>query len=343
MGSFGDFKVAFMNAEINKDFVFKYLSGKSSAVQKQVLDEWVRLPANEELFYAWLVEFEYQNPQYLTNLPRAIEQFYAAAEQVDTQPYGGEVMEVEPSNWTLPRWTWLAAASLIGAILLSSLIFKENILYKKYGTAYGQTQTLWLEDSSKVVLNANSSLRVPRFGFGPSTREVHLVGEASFYVTHQAQNQKFVVKTSNNLDVIVLGTEFTVYARQQKAKVVLNKGKVRLAYEAGKVRRQHTMKPGELVTLDQHNQLTQKMTEEPHKYAAWQNHRFEFEDTPLREFAELMQENYGIKVLIRDDSLANRTLVGSYRAENPEELLDIVSKIFGLTIRREGNTVVLTQ
>ena len=64
-----------MNAVINKEFIFSYLAGKSTALQKQWVDEWVKDPAHEELFYQWLVEYEYQQPQYLTDVNGAVERF----------------------------------------------------------------------------------------------------------------------------------------------------------------------------------------------------------------------------------------------------------------------------
>ena len=55
-----------------------------------------------------------------------------------------------------------------------------------------------------------------------------------------------------------------------------------------------------------------------------------------------MDENYGIKVIIRDEALAKRTLVGSFQADNADELLNIVSEIFTIKITKIGDTVVLT-
>ena len=207
----------------------------------------------------------------------------------------------------------------------------------------GETKTLILSDSTRVVLNANSSLRVPRFGFGQETREVLLSGEANFDVAHKADNQNFVVRTDKGFDVVVLGTEFTVYARPTKSKIILNKGKVQLNYREGQSQKQVTMKPGDLVTLDQDNHLRQEVTTQPEKYAAWKDHRFVFDDTTLAEFAEIMQENYGVRVVIANKKLAQRTLVGSFRAESPEELLDTVCKIFNLKIVKTEDALRLEE
>ncbi|MEI7583943.1 FecR domain-containing protein [Runella sp.] len=331
-----------MNAEINKEFVFSYLSGKTSALQKQMIDEWVKIPANEELFYKWLVEYEYQHPQYLTELPNAVARFQDFADKFDENPAFEFLVQEKSLPIKRLTWVWMVAASFVLGILMSGWIFKDSFLYQIHSTAFGETKSLYLSDSTKVTLNANSSLRVPRFGFGAKTREVLLTGEANFAVTHQPTNQKFVVKTGKGLEVVVLGTEFTVYSRQRGSKVVLNKGKVQLRYQEGQTQKQLMMKPGDLVTFDQSNHLNREVTKQPEKYAAWKDHRFVFDDTTLQEFAKIMDENYGIKVIIRDEALAKRTLVGSFQADNADELLNIVSEIFTIKITKIGDTVVLT-
>lgn len=311
-------------------------------MQKQLIDEWVKDAVHEELFYQWLVEYEYQQPQYLADGEKAIERFGAYAEWTEDEATADTKAEVIGSSRFRLR-AWLVAASVAIVLIASGFLLKNNLLYQTHTSAYGETKTLLLTDSTRVVLNANSSLRVPRFGFGQKTREVLLSGEANFDVAHQADNQKFVVRTDKGFEVVVLGTEFTVYARPSKSKVILNKGKVQLNYREGEAQKQVTMKPGDLITLDEQNHLRQEVTAQPEKYAAWEDHRFVFDDTTLAEFAEIMQENYGIRVVIPNKNLAQRTLVGSFRAESPEELLEIVCKIFNLKVVETADALMLQE
>ena len=60
-----------------------------------------------------------------------------------------------------------------------------------------------------------------------------------------------MVKTENDFDVKVLGTEFEVYARHQDRKVVLNKGKVQLQYPEGTHQKQVLLQPGDHFELNQ--------------------------------------------------------------------------------------------
>jgi transmembrane sensor len=333
-----------MNSNINKEYIYSYFSGNSSALQKQMIDEWVKEPENEELFYKWLVEFENQNPQYLTDVSKGFEHFevYAHTHQATPTIDLPSLLEstIIPKRSFKTLWR-IAASVLIGSVI-GSWIFKDSIIYQTYDTGFGETKAFTLSDKTVITLNANSSLRVPRFGFGTKSREVFLTGEANFSVTHRIDNQKFTVKANKGLEVVVFGTEFTVYARDKTSKVVLTKGKVQLRYLENNKPQQVNMKPGDLVIFDEINHPKKEVTTQPEKYAAWKDHRFIFEDTTLEEFASIMQENYGIKVIVKDSTLANRTLVGSFRADNAEELLQIVSEVFNVNINRTDNTVVMT-
>ncbi len=87
----------------------------------------------------------------------------------------------------------VAAAVLL--VLSTGWLFRNKILYTRYETAYSTVREIMLPDSSEVMLNAHSSLLVPRWGFTNGDRNVVLNGEAVFKVKHTASNQRFLVKT----------------------------------------------------------------------------------------------------------------------------------------------------
>ena len=104
-------------------------------------------------------------------------------------------------------------AAAVALLLLTTGLwtFRNVLIYKTYHTASGETKTFVLVDGSQVTLNTLSSLRVPRWGFGSSSREVFLDGEAAFSVRHTPDGRKFIVKTQKDFEVVVLGTEFSVF------------------------------------------------------------------------------------------------------------------------------------
>lgn len=331
-----------MKNEVTQELLFRYFEGATTAFQKRLIDEWSLTPANREQFFAWLEAWEAQNPQYLPNVDEARQRHQTRL--TNPEPETRPMFPPEPPQPTgyYRRWLgWGIAASVVLA-LGCGWVFRETLLNETYLTAYGETRSLTLPDGSRVTLNANSRLRCPRFGFGKRTREVTLSGEATFSVVHTPDDQRFVVKTDRRFEVVVLGTEFTVYTRSRGGRVVLNRGKVQLRYDAGVATRQLTMKPGDAVTLDRRGQVKVRRLRQPENLAAWRENRFVFEETTLTEIAQLFEETYGIRLSIPDSSLARWTVSGSFTARNADELLESLTQAASLRYIRRDDRVVLT-
>jgi transmembrane sensor len=338
-----------MTSSETKSLLFAHFANKTTPLQQRMIEEWLKDEANQERFYSWLVEWENQLPVYQPELEAPLRRFVAHMETI--QPFDNESIENNEEPEEVPvvalqsrRFRWMAvAASVLVMLALGGWFNRNRILYETYQTAYGETRTVQLSDGSTVTLNAHSSLRVPRFGFGDQSREVRLIGEGYFAVRHRADNQKFVVKTANGFDVIVHGTEFTVSTRMHRANVMLRKGKVQVDYGVGNVRKQLMLQPGDLVTLNRPDQpqLRHRVSAQP--YSAWTEHRFVFDNMTLAEFGQLLTDNYGLRVQISDKNTAQRTLVGSFQANTADELLQTVSELFDLTVTRQANTVLLEE
>ncbi|RAJ97810.1 FecR family protein [Larkinella arboricola] len=329
-----------MEYEVDKQLIFSYFGRTASPLQRELIAQWLRNEKNEEQYYEWLEEWENSHPQYRAQTDAAHQRYTAF---LANNPQTDDVPELpehqKKNNWA--RRQWLVAASLLFLLSLGALVFQQQLLYQTYDTAFGETRSLHLSDGSRVLLNANSSLKVPRWGFGDRTREVMLTGEANFSVAHTPDHKNFVVKTTKGFEVVVLGTEFTVFARKRGARVTLNKGQVRLNYKAGTTRKQVTMKPGERVTFDPQNHIALKKVGTTQRLPAWNEKRFVFEETPLQEVAYLLEENYGLQVSINDSVLANRQLMGSFRADNVDQLLQSISELLDINVVRQGRQVQL--
>lgn len=333
-----------MNESINKELIFNYFSGRATAFEKELIDQWSQHEEAKEQLFIWLLEWENQNLQYQANIEKAVSRhFLQVEESAFTNPSDHDQLVFDDGRRSWGKkmfWQIAAAAALI--ILTGGWFFQDRIGYEIYATGYGQTQRLQLADGSKVVLNSNSSLRVPRFNFGQRAREVYLTGEANFNVSHTVDHKIFIVHTSKNLDIEVLGTDFNVYSRTRGSRVVLHRGKVRLHYRDGGAAKNITMKPGDLVTLDTEGRASVKKTDNPQNYSAWKTHRFIFENESLREICNLFEDNFGVKVLIPDSTLAAQTISGSFTVLNAEELLEILTDDSGLSYEKSDDGKVIT-
>lgn len=340
---------------LNKNILFEHFAGRTTPLQRIVISEWLQTPENQEIYYQWLEDYENTFPQILANKDEAKKAFFDKIYSENNVQIVQDVIEEEEevfedyqepiAIWKKTWFKWAIAAMLFLSFGMTFYVQKDNIFYKNYQTAYGETQTINLPDGSIVTLNANSMLRLKRFGFvSAPIREVFLDGEAEFSVKHKSDNQRFVVKTSQKLEVEVLGTEFSVFARVRGSKVVLTKGKVKVNYGVGSQQHSIMMKPGDLVSLDKKGEVKLKEVQNVKVYTAWKSHRFVFDNTSLEEITYQIEETFGVHIQINSADLANRTVTGTFSAEQADDLIAILQEL--LTLQYEKNsdgTVVLSE
>ncbi|MVM36690.1 DUF4974 domain-containing protein [Spirosoma sp. HMF3257] len=340
---------------INKAVLFDYFSGRVSPLQKKSIENWLSEQGNRELYYQWLHEWELNRLQTNANWQHVYDK---TAQRINDEPLSLQPSDVLPQNpWQLGRLgEWISrsgmlAASIVLVLMVCGWLFRDALLYQTIYTGFGETKDLTLPDGSTVTLNANSTLRFARFGFGEWTiaadaahqnpRTVELTGEADFSVRHLPDHQPFVVMTPKGLNVTVLGTQFTVFSRERATRVALRSGRVQLTTQQTMLQ-PLMMQPGDLATLNRQGKLALTRTAHPEAMAAWKDHRFEFEQTSLREVAAMLHENYGLAVTIENSQLANRTISGSFTARNANELLQLIAQLLQINYIRENNHVSFT-
>jgi ferric-dicitrate binding protein FerR (iron transport regulator) len=218
----------------------------------------------------------------------------------------------------------------------------------RHTTAYGETREVTLPDSSVVVLNANSSLRYPSDWASDADREVWLEGEAYFSVRkatpsrpdHTRRRIRFTVHTPD-LNVEVLGTQFTVSKRHTRTLVTLNEGQIRLDVPAETQPRRLVMQPGDQVEyLKDRRKLTRKAVR-PEVYSSWTRNVWILDKMPLSEVARRMEETYGLQVRISDKSLAAEKMTGVVPTHNLDVLLEGLTTVFQMNVERQDQTIIL--
>ena len=331
--------------QVTKALLLDYHAGRVTALQRKLIEDWLQDFTNRSVYYDTLIEWETTHPQYVADVTAGLDRFRRRL--AGSQPTTSANAEDVPVRRFFPRFraSWLAAACV--SLLLSGWLFRKPILYKTYATHNGQVQRLALPDGSRVVLNANSELRLSRFGWlsAGSQRDVYLTGEAEFSVTHLEDHRQFVVHTDRQLDIEVLGTEFVVLARQRATRVVLIRGKVKLHYQTGgQGEKTLTMVPGQKVTLNEGKQaLELTSTARPNDFSAWKNRQYVFNDTPLTEIGRMIQDDFGLKVEITESSLAERQVSGTYNVTHVDELLSALEELLTIRVTRQRDRIIFAQ
>ena len=211
---------------------------------------------------------------------------------------------------------FMAAASLMAIVFgiwyIGARTGRPQIAEIK--TGYGEIKNILLPDSSVVILNANSSMRIPQqWTTDKDSRQVWLEGEAYFQVQKKPSlSQKFVVHTSR-VDVEVLGTKFNVNTRRQHSIVSLEEGKVQLSVHGNiesvmEKKLPMIVRPGQVVVVDDSRKATVNEDKDVAVHSGWSRNSFHFDNTSLGEIAGIVMLASPSKSLFRGGHASPTTI-----------------------------------
>jgi ferric-dicitrate binding protein FerR (iron transport regulator) len=101
------------------------------------------------------------------------------------------------------------------------------------------------------------------------------------------------------------------------------------------------MEPGEMIEYKAKHY--QKKSVDPKLYSAWTDNRIILNHTSLREMTNMLKDNYGLKVIVRDTSLLSQTVSGSMPLGDDDILIRQLAKAFQLKITRENNSILIEE
>lgn len=236
------------------------------------------------------------------------------------------------------RW-WMAAAAAVLVLVTGAVLWSLYPAQKELTSTYGQLRQFQLPDGSKVMLNANSQLTLGNGWKDGEKREVWLKGEGFFQVQSSPSRSRFVVHT-DNMDIIVTGTQFNVVNRNSQSSVYLAEGKVIVATPNGE---QLAIKPGEFVKVNsKENQHLTKETVASDEILAWKENKLVFNNTSMREAVQIIQEHYGVKVNFADSSLKEKKLWGVLPNNNLDVLIESLEATLECKIIKTNNELLIT-
>lgn len=314
-----------MNTKVDKELLFRYFSGLTTPLENAGISHWLEMEGNEELFYLYLERWERKNAQYAPDKGRVFMKFGEKLEPKGQSNNSSVKKEQSPS--VQRRWWWLFAASFFILICVAGLA-KDRMLYKTYNTGFGETMSLVLDDESKVILNANTQLKVPRWMVFSENREVWMSGEAFFNISRKQDLRKFIVHTKN-LNVEVLGTRFNVSDRRDATKVVLQEGRVKVTANGDSEDMAMLEEVGDYVEVKVERPGLVKRSVDTSLYTSWQEKRLKFKETPVPQVLQTIEDYYGVRVGTRDTTLYNRKFSGTLPNNDLEVILQALSNIYG--------------
>lgn len=191
-----------------------------------------------------------------------------------------------------------------------------------YRSGEGPRQ-ITLADRSQVTLDAGSAIAVD---FAQGERRVRLLrGAAFFQVRHTGE--AFRVEAGGG-EVRVMGTQFEVRALDDGAQVTVSSGRVAVSPTPGgraqelTADQQLSYRRGQLDTVqrvDSDNRL------------AWRQGWLNYYHAPLGQVVDDLARYYPGRILLLDDTLAQRTVSGSFPVAEPMQALDSLAQVLGFS------------
>lgn len=326
-----------MKQQPDIDVVIRYLEDPGHEEHKRSLDEWLQLDAaNLDIFLetkalwqgdvlpaptSYNVALQWQELD--TRLTTATLSPVSTRQPVETT--GGKVRRMANRYW------W-AAAAVVGLVVAITLY--RQPLYIAQQTAQN-TDSLLLPDGTKLYLNAHTSVKYPRH-FKGNSREVFVQqGEVFVDVKHMPE-KPFSVHLKN-VDIEVLGTSFDVKETKQGVKVFVQTGKVKAVYKNGK--KSVILTPGEEAEMLLAGATISTRHHRNNNLIAWKTGQLTFDDTPLAEVTEILEDYYKVRIVLKDEALAGKRLIATFHKESLSEVLDILSKTLQVKTVQKDNLV----
>ncbi len=236
-----------------------------------------------------------------------------------------EKNRIQKTPWT--RYVSGIAAALVVSLGLYFALFNTTPNTTHIAENANHVEFV-LPDASEVLLNAGSQIVYNEEDWS-SKRELTLNGEAFFKV---ATGTTFTVATQHG-DVTVLGTQFTVNARENYFEVVCYEGVVAVKTNKETL----NLSAGNSYKSYNGQNFNGTVTQ---SQPSWVDAKTIFKSVPYFAAVNELERQYDIKVTF-DPDLENTLFTGSFTHENLETALEAITIPLNLSYDMKGKNVVL--
>ena len=236
-----------------------------------------------------------------------------------------------------------AVAAVVAAIIFVPLLLiinkmpiqkTEVIANLEYSTGKRQRSNLILKDSTRIKMNAQSSLTYPE-NFSNDRREVYLKGEAFFDVKRD-ENRPFIVHVGD-LEVRVLGTSFNIrfYPKEETLDVSLVSGKVDvIRNDSIKL----SLTPNTEAILNRSTGQLTKSSFDPYFKLAWKENIIRFNKASFKEIVIVLERWYDVQ-FIYDQNISSEGFTGEFENMSLENILLGIGHSLGFEFEIEGQQI----
>lgn len=330
----------------------QYLNGTCTPAEKDIIERWYDL-LNSNISLSQISREELQEIE-----DRLWEKVSAGT------------IEKRPEKKLYGRVVWIssaAAACLALFFLINSYLEKPYSVPQNAGFVIDDTSeyivqentsnkivAIKLEDNSEVFLKPFSVLTYPK-KFAAKERKVFLTGEAFFKISKNPERPFYLYNI--NTIVKVLGTSFNVIANEETkvTEVAVSTGKVMVAENDQNVTNESAaanevvLTPNQKVIYDsKKGKFEKKLVDVPLPVFSPKSTVlnktpgvFVLSETPLKNILNLLEQMYGIEILVENDELNDCKITGDISSENLYDKLDIICQSLESTYLIDGTKIYI--
>lgn len=322
------------------DLIISLCKGTISLSEKEELRRWADISAENKKYLQeqqqiWFSVIS-KNERKIFNSDVAFAKFW------------GQVNARATRKYNMQSYLKYAAVFIliIGSIVSAFLYGQSMRDTREYKLTYvrvpeGSQCSTVLPDGSTVLLRSGSQLAY-RSDYGKENREVELEGEGTFTVRHDSLCPFSV--NAKKIRVNDIGTEFTVaaYDKSSTISVQLSKGKVSIDNLMRKMS-PTVLIPGQTAVMDIANGKIRVATTDDLDKRRLENGSLLFCNVRLKEIADDMEREYGIRVRFGSTRVANTRYYCTFdsRRQTFAEVLSLLSTAKPFKYKVRGREVAI--
>lgn len=215
---------------------------------------------------------------------------------------------------------WISGKNKLNRISASSTVI---------ATIDGEKANICLADSSRIILNSESSIQYSS-NYNNSDRRVKLTGEAYFDIATNPR-KPFIVEL-DKMSIAATGTRFNVFyfPGEDRIEATLEEGSIHISIEG---KEPIYLIPGQqaIYYLESDTVLVKEVVTEI--YSEWKENKLRFVDAPLEEVLKKLGRKFNVEFEIGNPDLLKFRYTATFIDESIEEVMQLLQDVSPISCR----------
>ncbi len=236
------------------------------------------------------------------------------------------------------RMNYVAAAAVAFLVVFFGLKFIKSFNSIEFTTG-ALAEQIFLPDSSKVSLNAYSSIVYPK-KFSKSERKISFKGEAYFEVAYDSEKQ-FRINT-NEVLIEVLGTSFNLnaYKQMENIEVVVNTGKVAFR-SVEKENERVILEAGNKGIYSKKDRKISSSLNTDINFLSWKTRKLVFVNEEFGNIIHTLGNVYHMEIVIINEDLIPCRVTSTFDQLPFDAVLRILEATLGLRVEEKESVIYI--